>query len=58
MFTYGFVLIGLVDVIEVSNKSVFQALQGLSYILYATVGACNSVNEIRASTGDLLHGVV
>ena len=37
------------------DKSVLDSEHGLSNILYPTFGACDGVDEVRASTGYILH---
>ena len=55
--TYTFLLISSLNVSEVGDKSVFQSKQSLSHILLITSGACNCIDQVRASAGDLFHAV-
>ena len=58
MFAHWFVLVAVLDVTEVSNESVFESFECLTYVLVATFVASNGVDYVRASAGDFPHGFV
>jgi len=58
VFAHWFVLVAILDVTEVSNESVFESFECLTYVLGATFMAGNGVDDVRAPAGDFPHGVV